>query len=91
MKYQVFENEEPCSVIAKRMKLDETWHQDTFDDRYMAEYYASAWACGRMTGPRDAMWTQLKSLPFRMDIDSPQYMNGVILTVKTIKEDVSHA
>lgn len=32
MKYQVFENNEPCSVIAQRCKLDESWHQDTSED-----------------------------------------------------------
>ncbi|MNK14233.1 hypothetical protein D3C87_323320 [compost metagenome] len=91
MKYQVFEMSEPCSVIAQRCKLDESWHQDTFDDAQKAEFYASAWACGRMDGPRDAMWEALKTLPFRMDVGSPQYIKGCVLTIKEIKEDVTHA
>lgn len=84
MKFQVFEGAEACSVIALRCKLDESWHQDTFDDRYKAEYYASAWACGRLSGPRDAMWTQLKILPFRMAVNSPQYIKGCVLIIKEV-------
>lgn len=86
MKYQVFEGVERCSIIAKRCKLDESWHQDTFDDAQKAEFYASAWACGRMSGPLRAMWEQLAMLPFRMDVGQPQYIKGCMLTIKQIKE-----
>ena len=86
MKFQVFEGAERCSIIAKRCQLDESWHHDTFDDVQKAEFYASAWACGRMSGPLRAMWEQLAMLPFRMAVGEPQYIKGCYMTIKQIKE-----
>lgn len=87
MKYQVFENNEPCSDIAKRCQLDASWHQDTFNDAQKAEFYASAWACGRMRGPLQAIWEQLAMLPFRMAYNEPQYIKGCYMLIKEISND----
>lgn len=84
MKYQVFEMAEPCSVIAKRSKLDESWHQDTFSTFHEAEYYAGAWGCGRMQGFLPAIWHSLKMRPFPMVVNEAQYIRGSMLIIKEV-------
>lgn len=86
MKYQVLENNVPCSELAKMINLDPSWHQDTFDDALMAEFYASAWACGRMRGHLPSIWKQLMFLPFAIEVDTPKFIGGVDMTIKSIKE-----
>ncbi len=86
MKYQVYENDRPCGELAKLIRLDESWYNDTFPCPVYAEFYASAWACGTISGPRELMWAKLRMLPFEMELNKPQYINGVFMTIKGIEE-----